>query len=60
MTSRGFSRFLTAFCFAAITAGSAAAQTTKAFEPYSGQPGKDVVWVPPPRRWSTACSTWRR
>ena len=46
MTPRYFSRFLTAFCFAAMTAGSAIAQTTKPFEPFSGQPGKDVVWVP--------------
>ena len=45
MTPRHFSRFLTACCFAVIVTGSAAAQATKSFEPYSGQPGKDVVWV---------------
>jgi Methyltransferase domain len=36
------------FAFAALSAllSAAAAQT---FEPYEGQPGKDVVWVPTPR-----------
>ncbi len=28
---------------------SAQAQTKEPFEPYSGQPGKDVVWVPTPQ-----------
>ena len=28
--------------------GTATQQTGKNFEPYSGQPGKDVVWVPTP------------
>jgi hypothetical protein len=31
------------------TAFAQNAQTTKPFEPYSGQPGKDVVWVPTPQ-----------
>ena len=32
-----------------IASGAAAQQTAKEpFEPYSGQPGKDVVWVPTP------------
>jgi len=34
----------------AVTAQSTATQQTgKNFEPYSGQPGKDVVWVPTPQ-----------
>ena len=32
----------------AVAAQSTATQTGKNFEPYSGQPGKDVVWVPTP------------
>jgi hypothetical protein len=32
-----------------ITAAPAWAQTTKPFEPQSGQAGKDVVWVPTPQ-----------
>jgi SAM-dependent methyltransferase len=31
-----------------IAASAFAQQTQKEFEPYSGQPGKDVVWVPTP------------
>jgi 16S rRNA A1518/A1519 N6-dimethyltransferase RsmA/KsgA/DIM1 with predicted DNA glycosylase/AP lyase activity len=31
---------------ASAFAQAAATQTKKPFEPYSGQPGKDVVWVP--------------
>ena len=46
MTPRHFSRLLTACCFTVMITGSAMAQATKPFEPYSGQPGKDVVWVP--------------
>lgn len=46
MTSRYFSRFLIACSFAAMTVSGAAAQAAKPFEPFSGQPGKDVVWVP--------------
>ena len=45
-TPKCFSRLLIAACFAATMTGSATAQLTKPFEPYSGQPGKDVVWVP--------------
>jgi phospholipid N-methyltransferase len=33
----------------AVVAASAFAQATKPFEPQSGQPGKDVVWVPTPQ-----------
>jgi hypothetical protein len=32
-----------------IASGASAQQTAKEFEPYSGQPGKDVVWVPTPQ-----------
>ncbi len=39
-------RFLFAFGLAAACATAAAQE--KPFEPYSGQPGKDVVWVPTP------------
>lgn len=71
MTARtAFRRCVFALCFAAMTAGVAAAavgptlrsgvrqtppvttQTPpaqKPYEPYSGQPGKDVVWVPTPQ-----------
>jgi SAM-dependent methyltransferase len=38
-------RFLpAAFCLAFLGAG----QASEPFEPYSGQPGKDVIWVPTP------------
>jgi hypothetical protein len=33
----------------AVRAGAQATATQKPFEPYSGQPGKDVVWVPTPQ-----------
>ncbi|MEY4966530.1 MAG: hypothetical protein RL274_2113 [Pseudomonadota bacterium] len=49
MTRKCFSHFLTACCFAITMTGSAMAQPAKPFEPYSGQPGKDVVWVPSPQ-----------
>ena len=39
-------RLLLACCIAAASGFSAAQD--KPFEPYSGQPGKDVVWVPTP------------
>ena len=40
---------LLTFTFALLTSVSASAQqTTKPFEPVSGQAGKDVVWVPSP------------
>src|SRR5438552_955109 len=32
-----------------VVAVNASAQATKPFEPQSGQPGKDVVWVPTPQ-----------
>lgn len=35
---------------AAALGGAAAQDGKKPFEPYSGQPGKDVVWVPTPDR----------
>ena len=35
--------------FAQATAKPAPAAAQKPFEPYSGQPGKDVVWVPTPQ-----------
>jgi hypothetical protein len=34
----------------AATTGAQAAAQTKPFEPYQGQPGKDVVWVPTDQR----------
>lgn len=38
------------FSLVAVTASAQAVQTpAKPFEPYSGQPGKDVVWVPTPQ-----------
>ena len=40
-------RLFNAVLFCAFAAGGLAAQAAdKPFEPYSGQPGKDVVWVP--------------
>ncbi len=40
-------RMFNAVLFCAFAAGAVAAQAAdKPFEPYSGQPGKDVVWVP--------------
>jgi len=42
-------RFIPLFCATFVfVAGPTAAQETKSYEPYSGQPGKDVVWVPTP------------
>ena len=32
-----------------VTAAGEAQESAKPFEPYSGQPGKDVVWVPTPQ-----------
>jgi SAM-dependent methyltransferase len=48
MTSRIFSRFLTASCIAMMVSFSPALaqDTKKPFEPEYGQQGKDVVWVP--------------
>lgn len=52
-TLKRFSRLLLAACFTVSMTGSAMAQALpqpgKPFEPYSGQPGKDVVWVPSPQ-----------
>jgi hypothetical protein len=43
-------RLLLTLILAAVAAGaSAQTQTAKPFEPQSGQPGKDVVWVPTPQ-----------
>lgn len=42
------SQFLIAICVAATSVTATAQTTEKPFEPYSGQPGKDVVWVPTP------------
>ena len=39
---------LIAFVIAATCVHPAAAQTKEEFVPFSGQPGKDVVWVPSP------------
>ena len=39
-------RAITALLACAFVAGGAAQAADKPFEPYSGQPGKDVVWVP--------------
>src|SRR5688500_20381052 len=45
-------RVLTALIIAAVSASAASAQTQalakEEFVPVSGQPGKDVVWVPSP------------
>lgn len=47
MTPKKISSLLLAACFTVTMSGSAIAQQlNKQFEPYSGQPGKDVVWVP--------------
>jgi SAM-dependent methyltransferase len=47
MTPKKISSLLLAACFTVTMTGSAIAQQlNKPFEPYSGQPGKDVVWVP--------------
>lgn len=35
-------------CVLALLAGAPFAQTSQHFEPYAGQPGKDVIWVPTP------------
>ena len=48
-TLKSLSRLLLAACFTVSVTGSAMAQMAKPFEPYSGQPGKDVVWVPSPQ-----------
>ena len=43
-------RLLLIFVLAAVAVeASAQTQTAKPFEPQSGQPGKDVVWVPTPQ-----------
>ena len=43
-------RLLLTFVLAIVSVGaSAQTQTAKPFEPQSGQPGKDVVWVPTPQ-----------
>ena len=43
-------RLLLTVVFAVVAVGaSAQTQTAKPFEPQSGQPGKDVVWVPTPQ-----------
>src|ERR1700704_1003731 len=43
-------RLLLTFVLAVVAAGaSAQPQTPRPFEPQSGQPGKDVVWVPTPQ-----------
>jgi SAM-dependent methyltransferase len=43
-------RVLLTFVLAVVAVGaSAQTQTAKPFEPQSGQPGKDVVWVPTPQ-----------
>ena len=48
--SHTFRRLLLTFVIAGVAAGaSAQTQTAKPFEPQSGQPGKDVVWVPTPQ-----------
>ena len=51
MTFNALIRSLAAPCIAlTIMAGTATAQeTTRKFEPYVGQSGKDVVWVPTPQ-----------
>jgi precorrin-6B methylase 2 len=57
MYARYVVRSLVLALVTALSAGSAFAQATakpapapqKPFEPYSGQPGKDVVWVPTPQ-----------
>ena len=47
MINKKFLRGFQALLVCAFTAGGIAAQAAeKPFEPYSGQPGKDVVWVP--------------
>jgi precorrin-6B methylase 2 len=47
MITNFFLRVLYTLLVCAFTAGGIAAQPAqKPFEPYSGQPGKDVVWVP--------------
>jgi hypothetical protein len=43
---RYLSPLLAAACFLLSPAGGYAQPAQKPFEPYSGQPGKDVVWVP--------------
>jgi precorrin-6B methylase 2 len=46
MNSQNILRGLYALAACAFAAGSFAGEAQKPFEPYSGQPGKDVVWVP--------------
>ena len=46
------------FAFALGLPGCAIAQD-KDYTHSVGQEGKDVIWVPTPRRWSRRCSTWR-
>ena len=52
MTSRYVRSLLIVVAALVLAHGSAFAQAaaqTKPFEPFSGQPGKDVVWVPTPQ-----------
>ncbi len=46
--TRRASQVLFAFCVTACCAAALAQTAEKPFEPYSGQSGKDVVWVPTP------------
>ncbi len=46
MFTNSISRALYALFICAFVAGGGAKAAEKPFEPYSGQPGKDVVWVP--------------
>jgi len=53
MTSRYVRSLLIVVAALVLAHGSAFAQAaaqTKPFEPFSGQPGKDVVWVPTPQQ----------
>jgi SAM-dependent methyltransferase len=50
VTSRRSRRSLLTLVLAGVAASAfVQTQTTKPFEPQSGQPGKDVVWVPTPQ-----------
>jgi precorrin-6B methylase 2 len=44
--NRNLSRFLILFFLSLVFTGTYAQQANKDFQPYSGQAGKDVVWVP--------------
>jgi SAM-dependent methyltransferase len=46
-SSIGLKAFAALLC-AFLLAGAACAQTSDAYEPIPGQPGKDVIWVPTP------------